>query len=243
MISSEPSEGIKQKLQRALKSKAVLAERSKQLQQQVEDFRRREESMSHVATELLERQRELNFMLHRASSVLHQLQDTNLALSAEFTHIVKELPAPDSEKWDDTVNRVNDLFKKTHEIAGDLQEEILRTSQKPDFPRIETREAASAPAPAAEVHAAPTPPVEEHRAPEPEVIHEAEISEEIPHTAEVKAEAPQIEAAPPTQEARIEDLFARVETMQFDERDEDPGDKVAKHGFFARLIGRLNEDA
>lgn len=196
MISNEPPEGIKQKLQRAVKSKAVLNERSKQLQQQVEDFRKRDESMTHVASELLERQRELNFMLHRASSVLHQLQDTNLALSAEFTHIVKELPAPESEKWDDTVNRVNELFKKTHEIAGDLQEEILRAAQKPDFPRIDTR-----------------------------------------------AEAPETEAAPPTQEARIEDLFARVETMHFDERDEDPGDKAPKPGFFARLIGRLNEDA
>ena len=113
-------ETLKEKLLRALKHKAVLAERSKRLQQQVDDFRNRESTMNHVTSELLQRQRELNFMLHRASSVLHQMQETNLALSAEFTHIVKELPAPrDGEAgatsdWDETINRVNDLFRRTH---------------------------------------------------------------------------------------------------------------------------------
>ncbi len=133
------SENIKEKLLRALKHKAVLAERSKQLQQQVEDFRTREASMNHVASELLQRQRELNFMLHRASSVLHQMQDTNLALSAEFTHIVKELPAPrdgenQSSDWEDTISRVNDLFRRTHELAGEMQDEIFRSAAGSPLP-------------------------------------------------------------------------------------------------------------
>ncbi len=128
---------MKDKLLRALKHKAVLAERSKLLQQQVEDFRTRETSMNHIASELLQRQRELNYMLHRASSVLHQMQDTNLALSAEFTHLVKELPAPKENEdggtpeWEETMSRVNDLFHRTHELAGEMQDEIFRTTSGP----------------------------------------------------------------------------------------------------------------
>ena len=47
-MSPDFSENMKDKLLRALKHKAVLAERSKLLQQQVEDFRTRETSMNHV---------------------------------------------------------------------------------------------------------------------------------------------------------------------------------------------------
>lgn len=128
---------MKEKLLRALKHKAVLAERSKLLKEQVDDFRTRESSMNHIASELLQRQRELNYMLHRASSVLHQMQDTNLALSAEFTHLVKELPAPKeteeggTPEWEETMSRVNDLFRRTHELAGEMQDEIFRTTGAP----------------------------------------------------------------------------------------------------------------
>lgn len=247
MITSEPSESLKQKLQRALKSKAVLTERSKQLQQQVEDFRKREDAMNHIASELLERQRELNFMLHRASSVLHQLQDTNKALSAEFTHIVKELPAPESEKWDETVSRVNDLFKKTHELAGDLQDELLRTTQT-EIPKIETSQPAPRPT--------PEPPAQEQHVPEPKAIHGAEIGEEIPHTAEVVARVAEpatvtaAEQAPPTKpiadtpkpNLSIDELFARVDSMELGDSGDDLVDRRPKRGFFAKLMGRVSED-
>ncbi len=271
MMTSEPSETMKQRLVRAVKSKAVLAERSKQLQQQVEDFRKREDSMNHIASELLERQRELNFMLHRASSVLHQLQDTNLALSTEFTHIVKELPAPESEKWDETVNRVNELFKKTHELAGDLQDEIFRTTQKPEVPKIEVSQ------PTSEAQAVPEAVVSD---PEPEIIHEAQITEEIPQVAEVVAHVAEpviisepasspepvaiVEPIPAEEPATvavaepeppadpvaetpkltvsIDELFARVESMQFEEPDEDPAARRPKRGFFAKLIGRPDDE-
>lgn len=253
MASNDTPDSVKQKLERALKSKAVLAERSKQLLQQVDDFRNREESMSHIASELLERQRELNFMLHRASSVLHQLQDTNLALSAEFTHIVKELPAPEDKNWDDTVTRVNDLFKKTHELAGELQEDIFRTTQTPEIPKLNT-EKPPAPPPADHLSGVQAePPVveplhHEQYAPDLETIHEAEISEVIEHADEVRSEAadtpedvtPEPEAEKP--EVAIEQLFARVDTMQFDERDDDSGGRAAKPGFFAKLFSKLNEE-
>jgi len=124
-------EQLKEKLMRALKAKAVLAERSKRLEEQVADFRKREDMMHHFASELLDRQRELNLMLHRANSVLHQLQETNLALSAEFTELVKELPPAKDPEIEDHVARVNELFRKTHELAGKIQEEIfLKTSEE-----------------------------------------------------------------------------------------------------------------
>lgn len=140
MSDNNGSDSTRERLQRALRQKAILAERSKLLQQQVEDFRSRETSMNHIAAELLQRQRELNYMLHRASSVLHQMQDTNLALSAEFTHLVKELPAPKESgegtvsDWDETISRVNDLFRRTHELAGDMQDEIFRSTSDSPMP-------------------------------------------------------------------------------------------------------------
>ena len=135
MTNKEIPESFEDKLVKALRDKAVLGERSKLLGKQMQDYRTREQMMQHIASELLERQRELNYMLHRASSVLHTLQDTNLALSAEFTHIVKELPPAKDSDWEQTIERVNQLFKKTHELAGGMQEEIFRKTSEPKPPK------------------------------------------------------------------------------------------------------------
>ena len=145
MANKDIPETFRQKLERALRGKAVLAERSKLLGKQVEDYRTREQAMQHVTSELLERQRELNYMLHRASSVLHQLRDTNLALSAEFTHIVKELPPAKDKDWEETISRVNDLFQKTHELADDMQEEIFTKTAVPEPPRKPSKKRAEEP--------------------------------------------------------------------------------------------------
>ncbi|MDH7481437.1 MAG: hypothetical protein QHH26_05585 [Armatimonadota bacterium] len=123
-------EVLQQKLARALKAKAVLTERTKQLQQQIDDFRRREEVMNHIAYELLERQREVNYMLHRASSVLHQLQDTNLAIEGELKQLKGELPEPEDPKWEETVAKVNELFEKSRKLATEVQNEITRGISK-----------------------------------------------------------------------------------------------------------------
>lgn len=178
-MTPDYSENMKDKLLRALKHKAVLSERSKLLRQQVEDFRTREASMNHIASELLQRQRELNYMLHRASSVLHQMQDTNLALSAEFTHLVKELPAPKENEeggtpeWEETMSRVNDLFRRTHELAGEMQDEIFRTTSGPVMPDaiINTPQPTTPPTP--QPHVEPSQP-EIHVEAEPVEIQRAE---------------------------------------------------------------------
>ena len=174
----------REKLERALRQKAILAERSKLLQQQVEDFRNRETSMNHIASELLQRQRELNYMLHRASSVLHQMQDTNLALSAEFTHLVKELPAPregeesSASEWEETISRVNDLFRRTHELAGEMQDEIFRNAAESPLPDPNRDVAA--------VTVTAEPPVVEMPHEEPPIV-------ELQHDEPLVIEMPQVE--------------------------------------------------
>lgn len=203
---------IEQKLARALKAKAVLAERSKQLAQQIEDFRNRDQVMAHTTSELLERQRELNFMLHKASSVLHQLQDTNLALSTEFTHIVKELPAAQESGWEDTVSRVNELFQRTHQLAGDLQEEIFEKTADSEM-RIDFSAASKA-------------------APEPEAqAQEAQIqeAEQPPEIEEVEEEADAFKR----RDEVLDRLFGPV-----DESESPEDNNESRQGFWSKLLGR-----
>lgn len=188
MTNKEIPEPFKEELARALKDKAVLGERSKLLKKQIEDYRGREQMMQHLASELLERQRELNYMLHRASSVLHQLQDANLALSTEFTHMVKELPPAKDGNWENTIDRVNQLFKKTHELAGDLQDEIFHKSAKPEPAKKPAGKTAKEPV-------AEAPPVSEPmpEPPQPEVVM---AEAEIPPTYDLGPE-PEMEALLP----------------------------------------------
>lgn len=124
-MSDESIQQLKDKLNRTQRTKAVLAERSKLLAQQVDDLRRRDEQSSHLMGELIERQRELNFMLHRANSVFQRMQETNLALSTEFTELVRELPAPESPEWEQRVSKINDLFKKTGEMVDEVESDVF----------------------------------------------------------------------------------------------------------------------
>ena len=227
-------EEMKEKLARALKAKAVLAERSRRLFQQLEDFRNRERSQDHVTSELLERQRELNYMLHRASSVLHQLQDTNLALSAEFTHIVKELPAPKESGWDDTISRVEDLFKKTHELAGEMQDEIFRTTSEPAIPKMKTGEADPSAPQAAVATDVQDPPVQVDHAP-PTDAQDAEFRPaDEPETPDA------LEQEPPKDETP-EDIFARLDAYEAEKSSSSKG--PAKRGVLERMVDWLNRDS
>ncbi|MBP6965350.1 MAG: hypothetical protein KBC96_13200 [Armatimonadetes bacterium] len=267
MSENTGPETLKEKLLRALKHKAVLAERSKRLQQQVDDFRNRESTMNHVTSELLQRQRELNFMLHRASSVLHQMQETNLALSAEFTHIVKELPAPrDGEAgatsdWDETINRVNDLFRRTHELAGEMQDEIFRSASgsAPLESMSDQPETASNATPSDDTD--PEPRVVETHAWTPE-RHVAETIGQVAtlevsdaREAEAESEPAIVRAtivdAPPTAETNdddgsVEDLFRRLNAIT-DDPDEWQEDGSAslqssrKPSLLARIFGMGEE--
>ena len=254
-------EQLKEKLVRALRAKAVLAERSKRLQQQADDFRHREGATDHVTSELLERQRELNYMLHRASSVLHQLQDTNLALSAEFTQLVKELPAPKEGDLDDTIARVNELFKKTHELAGDMQDEIFHKAAEPDTPSPRDDQAT----PASAATASPVTSDRQTEAPDPQPLQQdrfepeteeiAQAETQAVHEASFETEAEDTErgktheSAPgdPERQERIEQLFRDLRCDEFGRTkgrlDDKAPDAARKPGLFSRLFGRREPDA
>jgi len=228
---------------RALRAKAVLAERSKQLHQQVEDLRHREGSQDHVTSELLERQRELNYMLHRASSVLHQLQDTNIALSAEFTHIVKELPAPKGSNWDETITRVNDLFKKTHELAGDMQDEIFGKASEP-IP-VQRQASATATEPKTRTETRDPEPVEQVHT---EAIQDAEFEthDDSPAATEEAAQPQEPSAEETKPDDPVEELFSRVNASGLDEDsgrwDGERSDPERKPGLFTRMLDWLNRN-
>jgi hypothetical protein len=266
---------MKDKLLRALKHKAVLAERSKLLRQQVEDFRTRESSMNHIASELLQRQRELNYMLHRASSVLHQMQDTNLALSAEFTHLVKELPAPrenegGTSEWEETMSRVNDLFHRTHELAGEMQDEIFRTTTGPVIPdptkdvsavttsvTSEPQGESPTPEPPVEIQNAQTPSAQRPvpllnggiEAVEAEVVEETLSAPEAePEIVEITIMQPESEADSTDgtqQEESADELFRRLNAAASDLRwpDDEPAVRTnRKPSLLARIFGKGDEE-
>ena len=103
-----------------MRQRSALFQKSKQLDERVQDSRHREHAQEDFARELLERQRELNFMLNRANIMLSRVQEANALLSLEFTEMVKALPEPQKKDLDDRISRINDLFKKTG--AGDESE-------------------------------------------------------------------------------------------------------------------------
>ena len=251
-------EQLKEKLIRALKAKAVLAERSKRLQQQADGLRSHEDVMNHLASELLERQRELHVMLHRASSVLHQLQNTNLALSAEFTQLVKELPAPKDADWDQTMARVNDLFKKTHELAGEMQDEIFRSPAEPGPDEAEGDGAAktptadvsgNAPQPQAETAELEPPPQRQDES-ESETIPQANLQtpDETPvETAAQETKTAEAHEPAPRDRERtksVEQLFNRVQSVSLDATarlDDEAPHAARRQGLLARLFRRCSK--
>jgi hypothetical protein len=215
---------LKQKLTRALRAKAVLAERSKLLGQQAADSRAREQHNNHLVTEMLERQRELHFMLHRANSVLHRIQETNVALSAEFTELVKELPEPQAPDWKERVAKINDLFARTGALTGEAENEIFRRSpdEEEPAPPVSTAQARSKredAAPEPEAVAAARDPVE----PQPAVESAAagQVAEPDAHEAErvemqpaAQADFQEETAIDSSSRDRIDRLFGPMKTTE-----------------------------
>jgi len=56
--------------------------------------------------------------------------------------MVKELPPAKDGDWQHTIERVNQLFRKTHEIAGGMQEEIFRKTSSPEPLKKSSKKAA-----------------------------------------------------------------------------------------------------
>ena len=260
MADSSSPEQLKEKLARALRAKAVLAEKSRLLEQQVADSRHREDVHNHVVSELLDRQREANFMLHRANSVLHRFQETNMALSSEFTELVKELPAPNAPDWEERVAKINDLFRRTGELADEVQDEIFRKGSPSEPPNIAT-EQERPPVQAKETPIPEPAQIEESPQPEPaeaevtsEPVLEPEPVEQVDEPASDSVDAPILpesidaeftsEDKDPEREQRLERLFQRLETVEPDlqrpvtlvDLDETRTRPERKPGVFSRMF-------
>lgn len=256
-MSDEPIQQLKDKLNKALRNKAVLTERSKLLGQQVDDLRRRDEQSTHLMGELIERQRELNFMLHRTNSVFQRMQEANLALSTEFTELVKELPAPESPDWEQRVAKINDLFKMTGELADEVESDVFRSKPQHDRP-AERPEAPVAQQPVATqetvqviepVHVTQLEPEPEPERIEPEitaatftVLEDTPIEEpECEPVEAVQEPEPEINIAQPEDAERIEReeklnrLFSAMNESNEPTASDSPVDNDSKPGAFIRI--------
>lgn len=237
---------LKDKLARALRSKAVLTERSKLLAQQVEDLQHRESQTDHIVTELLDRQREMNFMLYRANTVLHRIQEANAMLSTEFTELVKELPAPQSPEWDDKVSKINDLFKRTGDLTDEVQDEIFHRGMGGDRPAVQKPvEKPKVPT----VTAAPVDDnVTETADPEPEpVVVEEQKPELIIPTVEAELviepeneEASSVDQEPAEIDRDVQDRLERLfgQTLG-DEDDQTDAQKSEKQGVLSKVWNKV----
>lgn len=244
-MSELPSyEAIKEKLYRALKAKAVLTERSKLLSQQIEDARRREGQNDHVLNELLDRQREMNFMLHRANSALHHIHEANSALSAEFTELVKELPASTAPDWEQRVNKINELFMKTGALADELQDEIFGKGIDPvPPPPIEKQ-------PSESIQNLKEPIVDRPISEEPEQTSEPELillepsiepDELVEEPLEADVNQSDTDPIDLDMQGRLDRLFGQTEsyTPPVNEPHEEPTPTPGKSGVMSRIWRKL----
>ena len=159
---------LRRKLNKALRDRSALYQKSKQLSERVQEQHEREHTRDDVTRELLERQRELNFMLNRANIMLSRAQEANALLSLEFGEIVKALPEPRAKEFTERIDRINELFKKTGEVAAaqeGTESDPMEASTPPPPPNVREAEIVREPAKTAEprevVGEPPAPNIEE----------------------------------------------------------------------------------
>ncbi len=131
-------EELREKLNKALRERAALYQKSKQLEERIKDFHSYQQAQEEITRELLERQRELNFMLNRANMMLSRAQEANAMLSIEFTDIVKALPEPKAKEFESRIERINELFKKTGVINSDPDGEMSQPAVKDSIDQEKT---------------------------------------------------------------------------------------------------------
>lgn len=153
---------LEAKLARLQKDRAVYAVKSRLLGDELEHYRSREAREHSLVDDLLERQRELNVMLNRSNILLARAQDATAMLSLEFGELARALPEtvqaedagqPEAAKINERVQKINDLFRKTGELADELKEtlhsnaEAQRRASSPRGPDGESVTPAATPAP------------------------------------------------------------------------------------------------
>ncbi len=129
---------LENKIARLQKERAVFAVKSKLMGDELLHYRARENREYSLVDELLERQRELNVMLNRSNIMLARAQDATAMLSLEFGDLARALPESvqieveghtETIKVEDRVNRINDLFRKTGQLADELKEQLQTNAE------------------------------------------------------------------------------------------------------------------
>jgi hypothetical protein len=104
---------LKERLTKLLHQHDLATQKSQMLEAQLERDTQREQMLTDLTHQLMDRQRELNVMLNRANIMLNRAQEANTILSLEFTELCHALPAPEDPDVKDRIQRINDLFKNT----------------------------------------------------------------------------------------------------------------------------------
>jgi hypothetical protein len=125
---------LKERLTKLLHQHDLATQKSKMLEEQTERDKQREQMLTDLTHQLMDRQRELNVMLNRANIMLNRAQEANTILSLEFTELCHALPAPEDPEVQDRIHRINDLFRNT----GITDAEVAISPEKPSESAIVT---------------------------------------------------------------------------------------------------------
>ncbi|MDO8586789.1 MAG: hypothetical protein Q7T82_07070 [Armatimonadota bacterium] len=177
---AESIQRLKERLSKLLHQKDLAAQKASLLEAQTERDRQREQMLTGLTHQLMDRQRELNIMLNRANIMLNRAQEANTILSLEFTELCHALPAPEAPEVQDRIRRINDLFKTT----GISDAEVASAPGAPDSVIV-------------------TPPPEESQ---PVAEPPFEVIEEV----ESMSAGGDGKRASRTADARLDDLFRRT---------------------------------
>jgi hypothetical protein len=104
---------LRERLTKLLHQNDLANQKGQMLEEQMQRDREREQMLTGLTHQLMDRQRELNVMLNRANIMLSRAQEANTILSLEFTELCHALPAPEDPDVQDRIQRINDLFKNT----------------------------------------------------------------------------------------------------------------------------------
>ena len=171
---------LKERLTKLLHQNDLATQKSKMLEEQSERDRQREQMLTDLTHQLMDRQRELNVMLNRANIMLSRSQEANTILSLEFTELCHALPAPEDPDVQDRIRRINDLFKNTGISDAEVTMQAAQTQES--------------------VIVTPPPSEPEHTTDVPFVV----VEEATPEVAGNGADAS------PSDGAKVDDLFRRT---------------------------------
>ncbi|MCC6485579.1 MAG: hypothetical protein IT209_12090 [Armatimonadetes bacterium] len=239
------------KLARVQKDRAVFAVKSRLLGEELDRYRNREDREHSLVEDLLERQRELNVMLNRSNILLARAQDATAMLSIEFGELARALPETVSPEGDthaqaanvgDRVQKINDLFRKTGQLAEELKETLHNNAEAQRRAAAPAGSSASTPVPPPQAAPSATPAQEsasavpQEPAPqedEAEVIEIDKIRESAPSVFESWAARSKSAGDAPEDEI-IREIASEQERADIEAA-------LGQQGLWQKLRGRFNK--